>query len=201
MTPFEQDQLLDQVRANGNWVEPMENGLTLDGHLQLADLRKLVLVLKARLNSAYSLSSANSLSLDPYPEELDDLKKLLVKIDATEDPVAYGNWLHQLVEKSDAGKPYRDLAEHFSAFSKPPAPIQLPISKVTFAEIAYWHGYPAEFEKACRQELYKANIRVDGDSEFYVFRQVDPYNPAEPASYYIQVSPKAKPRSPDGEKL
>lgn len=48
MTPFQQDQLLDQVRANGNWVEPVENGLTLDGHFQLADLRKLVLVLEAR---------------------------------------------------------------------------------------------------------------------------------------------------------
>lgn len=51
MTPFEQDRLLDQVRANGNWIEPMENGLTLDGHFQLADLRKLVLVLEARETS------------------------------------------------------------------------------------------------------------------------------------------------------
>lgn len=51
MTPFQQDQLLDQVRANGNWVEPMENGLTLDGHFQLADLRKLVSVMEARETS------------------------------------------------------------------------------------------------------------------------------------------------------
>lgn len=48
MTPFEQDQLLDQVRANGNWVEQVEGGLTLDGHFHLADLRKLVQVLQSR---------------------------------------------------------------------------------------------------------------------------------------------------------
>ena len=52
MTPFQQDQLLDQVRANGNWIEPMENGLTLDGHFQLADLRKLVLLMEAKERAA-----------------------------------------------------------------------------------------------------------------------------------------------------
>lgn len=176
MTPFEQDQLLDQVRANGNWVEPMETGLTLDGHFQLADLHKLVQVLEAQQQANAAVTSVNATGVCTPERSPDGINWTLRSTTGVCTPERFEalrkHFASKLVRQCDIAKPYRDLADELHILEVQSS-FLLSISKETFVELNCAIELN-EFDKACEQHLAKKGLKVPPGTDFSLRRPGNP---------------------------